>query len=390
MRSFIFFCALVLSFEVLAQSQPVRSLDFTIHQEYTSTRALGMGNAFTAVADDHSSIFYNPATLAFRTQGHLRLFARAGTNPESLTLFEDINKVGKLPEGDQPQAFADLITSKYGQHYYYRLPTVGAVLARPNWGIALLPMDLSFDATIHRQVGPMINVNLYEDSTLAFSYARKLKWLNKKHELSWGTTVKAIHRVHLGEAISAGQLADGSEIFDTSHANEGLTADLDIGTYWKPPVPQRGLFKFLNYMQPSFAVVGRNLVDYGFKTNFHIIDKNSGEPAKLQRRLDVGSKWDLPNVWVFDPKIGIDVRDIMHDNWTWKKGVHAGAELYWKMYDWWKGHWSVGLNQGYWTAGFGARLGFFQLDLCSFGEEVGTASTPTESRRYMAELALDF
>ena len=42
-----------------ASATPVKSLDFSIHEEYVSTRALGMGNAFTAGADDFSALFYN-------------------------------------------------------------------------------------------------------------------------------------------------------------------------------------------------------------------------------------------------------------------------------------------------------------------------------------------
>ncbi|MGE0529261.1 MAG: hypothetical protein AB7G93_17855 [Bdellovibrionales bacterium] len=390
MRLVLIFGWLLGSTHAYAQSEPIKSLDFTIHQEYTSTRALGMGNAFTAVVDDHSAIFYNPAKLAFRQDGHLRMFIRAGATPESLKLFDEVEEVGAKPEAEQPQAYTDLITSHYGDHFYYRVPTVGGLWARPNWGIAFIPVDLSLDASVHRQIGPMLNVNIYADSTLALSYAKKLKWFSKRHQLSWGTTVKAIHRIHVGEAVSAGQLADNSDVFDTSHANEGLTFDLDLGTYWKPPVPQRGFFRFLNYMQPSFALVGRNLVDYGFTTNFHFIDEVSGKPPKLQRRMDFGMMLDLPNVWVFDPHMAFDIRDVFHENWTFKKGMHAGIELYWKMFNWWKGHWSAGMNQGYWTAGFGARLAWFQLDLATFGEEVGTESTPQESRRYMVEMALDF
>lgn len=368
-----------------SHAQSVKSLDFTIHQEYTSTRALGMGNAFTAVADDHSGMFYNPAMLAWRKDGHLRMFVRGGSNPESLELFDEIDAVGQKPEEQQAQGYTDLLVSHYGDHFFYRVPTIGAVWARPGWGIAFIPADLSLDAAVHRQVGPMLNINLYLDSTLALSYAKKLKWFSKRHQVSWGATAKAIHRVHVGEAISAGQLAQGQDVFDASQANEGLTGDLDLAWFWKPPAPG-----FLRHMAPSFALVGRNLIDYGFTQNFHLIDEKSGEPPKLQRRFDIGSNWDLPNIWVFDPHFAIDMRDIGHENWTYKKGFHAGFEMYWKMFNWWKGHWSAGINQMYWTAGFGARLAWFQLDIASFGEEVGTESAPKESRRYMLELALDF
>ncbi len=377
-------CLLVLTFvPTLGHTQQVKSLDFTIHQEYTSTRALGMGRAFTAVADDHSAMFYNPATLAWRKDGQLRMFLRGGTSPESLELFDEIDEASNAD--NETQAYSDLIVSHYGDHFYYRVPTIGAVWVRPGWGIALIPADLSLDMSVHRQVGPMVNVNMYLDTTLAFSYAKKLKWLNKRHQLSAGATIKSMHRIHVGEAISAAQFANGQDVFDTSHANEGLTGDLDLGFWWKPPAP--GILK---YFEPSFALVGRNLVDYGFKQNFHFIDENSGEPPKLQRRFDVGSKWDLPDFWVFDPHFALDVRDIGHENWTPEKGSHVGLELYWKMFNWWKGHWSVGMNQMYWTAGFGARLAWFQLDLATFGEEVGTQSAKSESRRYMLEMALDF
>lgn len=377
MRWTILAVTVLWTFTSAAEDTDVKALDFTIHQEYTSTRALGMGNAFTAVADDHSGLFYNPAALAFRQDGQLRMFVRAGTTPESVDLINEIKDVSKKPESEQAQAYSDLITSHYGDHFYYRVPTIGGVWVRPNWGIALIPADLSLDVAVHRQLGPTLAVNLYEDSTLAFGYARKVKWLPKRHQLSVGATAKSIYRIHVAQSISSLQLADNSDVFDTSHAGEGLTFDLDLGFMWK-----LGSY--------TLALVGRNLVDYGFKQNFHFIDKNSGEPAHLQRRIDVGTRYDLPKVWVFEPKVAFDVRDILHDNWTVWKGVHAGFEAYWRMYNWWKGHWSVGMNQRYWTAGFGARLAWFQMDLCSFGEDVGSPSSPKESRRYMAELALDF
>ncbi len=373
-----------------AHGVPVKSLDFTIHEEYTSTRALGMGNAFVAVADDHSGLFYNPSMLAMREDGHLRMFVRGGTDSKSPGLFKEIKKAGSdakaLPEDQKATPYVNLIQSHYGDNFYYRIPTVGMVWARPGWGFTFIPADLSLDIGVHRQIGPMLNINMYLDSTLGFGYAKKTNWFGNNNETSWGMLLKAVHRVYVGQALSAGAMADGKSVFDTRDANEGLTGDVDVGTTWKIPVNHG----FFHYLQPTFAIVGRNLVDYGFKTNFHFIDKHSSEPPKLGRRFDFGTKFDLPKFWVFDPHLAFDIRNVGHPNWTWKKGSHAGMELYWKMFNWWKGHWAMGMNEGYWTAGFGARLAWFHLDLVSFGEEVGTKSQPQESRRYMMEMALDF
>lgn len=385
---FIHYLLLAIAFSFVAgnQAHAVKSLDFTIHQEYVSTRALGMGNAFAAVADDHSALFYNPAALARREDGHLRMFLRGAIDAEYLNLIDDIESAdGAATEDEEIDQYTDLIVKNYGNHYHSRVPTLGAMWVRPNWGIAIIPADLSIDIGVHQQVGPMLNVNAYLDTTFAYGYARDTRWLPKTHRLSVGAVLKAIHRVHVGEAISAVQLATDTEVFNTSNANEGMTLDVDIGFLYDPPVSG-----FLEYIKPSFALVVRNAIDHGFQWNFNLIDENSGQPPNLERRIDIGSKFDVPNFWVFDPKIAIDIRDMLHPNWSYMKGFHAGAELYWTMFNWWKGHWSVGINQGYWTAGFGARLAWFQLDLATYGEEVGTSETQKESRRYMLEMSLDF
>lgn len=372
----------------LDQAQAVKALDFTIHQEYTSTRALGMGNAFTAVVDDHSALFYNPAALARREDGQLRLFLRAGIDGDYLDLIDDIDKAEKEP--DEIQAINDLIQKNYGNHFYSRIPTLGMMWVRPKWGVAIIPADLSMDLVAHQALGPALHLNAYLDTTIAFGYARDTKWFGKD-KFSIGATVKAIHRVYASKVLLASELATDSEIFDESDAEEGMTVDADIGTLYTPRISKRGFFSFLRHVQPTFAFVARNVFDYGFPVNFNVINEEDGdEPTKLQRRFDLGSKWDLPNFWVFDPHLGLDIRDMGHPNWTLEKGLHAGLEFSWKVFSWWKGHWSVGMNQGYWTAGFGACLGWFQLDLASFGEEVGTSDEKRESRRYMVELSLDF
>lgn len=368
-----------------------QNLEFSIHQDHVSARALSMGNAFTAVVDDDSTLFYNPAALARRTEGNVRAYLGAGIDSEYMKFINDIKTATKKPtESEKIDALTDLIESNYGHSYYSRVPVLGLSWMRPKWGISFIPADLSIDLGIHQQVGPMVNVDAYLDSKLAFGLAKDIKKIGKDQRLSIGATVKIVNRVHYSDSLIAAELAGDSKVFDINDANEGMTIDGDIGTLYTPSVPEKGFFKFLKYMKPTVAVVVRNVLDYGYKMNLHLVGDKTGTPPKSERRYDLGTKWDLPAFWVFDPHLALDIRDMGHTNWTLRKGFHLGAELGWKMYNWWKGTWGFGINQGYWTMGVGARFAWFKADLASWGEEVGTSSFPQQSRRYMLELSLDF
>ena len=85
-RHFIFLVLIFIADHAFAG----RGLEFAIHQPYISTRAIGMGNAFAAVADDSSAIFYNPAALAFRTKGELNMFIRAEADVKTQGLMKDM------------------------------------------------------------------------------------------------------------------------------------------------------------------------------------------------------------------------------------------------------------------------------------------------------------
>ena len=379
MLKFSAFLAILLT-NVLAFAQ---APDYSIHQDYISTRALGMGNAFIAVADDHNGLFYNPASLALRKKGRIHTFLRGGIDADYLTFADDLDAA----DGDATATGA-VLDQYAGDHLYARAPTLGAVWVRPRWGIGFIPVDLSTEITPNRTAGTTLSVNAYLDTTLAYGYGRFVNWGKLKKQLAIGGTIKAIHRAYYSDVITAGSLATGDEVFDLNKAAEGMTIDLDIGALYIPKIKSKWMKK---YFKPSFAAVLRNVGDYGFPMQFEVFnDENPSEPPDLQRRLDLGAKFDLYKLWVFDPKFAVDIKDIGHDNWNELKGFHAGVELFWKMYNWWKGHWSVGVNQGYWTAGFGAKLGFFQLELASWGEEMGAGSEREESRRYILEMSLDF
>jgi len=386
-RQMISFLLLLFSSGFAQAASSGEALDFTIHQHYVHTRALGMGNAFTAVADDYAAMFYNPAGLARLRQWQMNFELRGMIDKDVVGLQKDIDEASKSNDANQINA---LLSEKFGQHYSSRVPTVGAFWVWPRWGLAFIPVDLNLELEVHQTVGPSAQVVANQDSTLAASYARNTKWF-KGYQTSWGVTTKAIYRGHYNRSLSAVELALDSDVINLKDADEGFTADADLG-FLITPDTKSGFWSSapFRFAKPTFGATVRNVFDYGFSTNFNLYHKESGEPPRLQRRLDLGTSFELPDWWVFRSRFAFDVRDIGHTQWTFMKGLHAGVEFNWKLFGWWQGGWRAGLNQGYVTAGFTGKLGVFQLDLATYGEEVGSSETRKENRRYMAKFSLDF
>ncbi len=359
-------------------------VNHAIHQDYMSIRAAGMGNAFTAVSDDYSTMFYNPAGLASLKNGTINMFIMGGISGSFLELSNDVKNVGGATETQKNANMSALIQSKYDSDYFSRVG-LGAIWARPRWAVAIIPLDFELNMSIHQGVGPTVNVEGNQTTTIAYAYGRHVKW-HEKHEWSWGATVKGMYRGFVAKNISATELAGNPEFFKGSDAKEGLGIDADISLMFEPKY-EKG---FMSFAAPTFVMAIRNLADLGFKQNMHFFNKESTEPPEAGRRLDFGSKWQLPSWKIFTVRGMVDVRDIGHKYWNYMKGLHVGAEFEWNISRWWRGGWRLGLNQGYWTAGFTGKILTFMLDLATWGEEVGTLENTTENRRYMFNASLDF
>ncbi|MBK7961582.1 MAG: hypothetical protein IPK04_10540 [Bdellovibrionales bacterium] len=67
----------------------------TIHHQYVSPRALGMGNAFVAVANDYNALFYNPAGLARLENGEVNLSMDFGATDSFSAFAKDVSNAAK-------------------------------------------------------------------------------------------------------------------------------------------------------------------------------------------------------------------------------------------------------------------------------------------------------
>ena len=384
-----------------AHADMVESVSTTIHHSYQSHRALGMGDAFVAVADDYSSMFYNPAGLARRESGQVNLSLGLEGTPGAKDFYDEYKDIEDSNQTDQQkqQAYLELIERHYGDVYSVRLTPVEGVWVRPKWGIAFIPADVSIEIQNHKTVGPSMYTTVYADTTLALSYGDDIRAVDHGR-LSWGVTGKFVNRGFYSKILSAVDLAASDEIVKKEDMLEGYTIDADLGLLWTPEVPATGFLSFFQYLRPTFGAVVRNIAETGFNNSLKLIKKDEdstvdekkiyGTPEKNYRVLDVGSRFEFPRAWIFGGRFVLDVRDMGHPSWSLVKGSHAGVEFDWTVYSWWKGHYRGGFSEGFWTAGVSAELGIFNLDLVSYANNVGTVNTPIESRVYATRLNLDF
>ncbi len=375
-------CFIVLPLQAFARE----AVNFSLHQQYVSPRAAGMGNAFAAVADSYDALFYNPAGLATLKEGQIHLYLKGGVDPKVLDFIDEIGTATDA-ETDKEQEIAAVIQNNYGKVYGLRAPSLGGIYARPGWGMAFIPADLTLDLGLNQLTGPAINLFAVQDTTLAFGLAKEVP-IGGADKLYLGATAKGIYRMNVDKLVTALDIAVDEDFIDVDMAKEGFTVDFDVGVLYMPEL--KGAF--WEFAQPSLALVVRNLLDYGYLSNFNLYSDETGDdPESLGRRVDIGTSLRLPDWWVFSSRLALDLRDIGHEHYSFAKGFHVGAEFNWKLARWFQGGWRVGMSQGfggdYMTAGFTGRLAAFQLDLATYADEYGAGSVKKAPRKYMVSLA---
>ena len=220
---------------VLALSQTTfaaESLTTKVHNQYQSLRAMGMGNAFTTVADDYSALMYNPATLAKKKRGEIQFtLAGAGVSKNTTTIMKDISDADKNAVGDTAKATAisNVLDQYYGKPLGARVEALEIFWVRPNWGFAILPLDLTLDMSVNRQLGPSLDLNIKKDTTLAYGYGKDIT-----PTISGGILVKAIHRDSVEQTVSALELATNSNVLSKERFKEGINVDGEVGFLWTP------------------------------------------------------------------------------------------------------------------------------------------------------------
>lgn len=385
--NFIFF--LILS--AFPAAHATEGLFTSIHHQYQSPRALGMGDAFVAVANDYSALFYNPAGLARLEEGQINLSVDVAVSSSFMAFQKDVDAISKIQDEDEKTlAYINLLQKNYGKPYSIRTGLFHGIMSFPGWGFGILPADFTLDMSVHNQAAPALSARAYLDSTVAFGIGRDVRNEKIAGRLSWGLTTKFVNRGFFSKDVNALDLVADSNVVRKEDLREGYTIDADLGLLYTPYIPSDGLFSAFQLARPTFGAVIRNVAETGFGQSLGLLNKDSTEaPEKLHRVLDVGTRWEYPAMWIFSGRGSMDLRDIMHPNFSLRKGFHLGFEFDWSMASWWKGQYRLGVNQGYPTLGASALFTVLRLDLVTYGEDIGSYDNPKENRVYLIKCNID-
>lgn len=347
-----YFYLIVLSVGLSVSASAARVTEFN-----TSVRALGMGNAFTAVASDLNALFYNPAGIArSQTFNWHVLDVKAGAS--GLSAYQSIQNA------QNSSNFANQIESLYGQAVWLGGGAATGV-SSPLFAAAVY-QSVDVEMSVDNPAYPMVNVNGVSDFGYAVGAALPFSPFAQA-----GMGVKWIRRMGANRSFGASDVGtlSPSTILDQLK-NQGVGYGLDLGLNFQIPGPMaRGLF----------GIAWKNIGVTSFAA-----DPSTGiSPPSEPDNLTVGTavEFSLPLVKITP---AIDFTNLNRGDIQLTEKVNFGVEIGLPLIDI-----RGGFHQGYYTLGAGFEFGLFHLDLATYGTELGEYAGQKEDRRYLVQLSVD-
>ena len=333
-----------------------------------SIRARGMGNAFTAAANDEMLLFYNPAALR---SVYYNMYEVVGFNT---TTNENTINLGKSSSG------FSTIGSLAGKKIYneVNLGLLSHVNSRFGWSFFSNGL---VDIQVRNPIIPYLETKAYVQTGLAGGMA----WSFLDFQLDLGLGVKLVQRSGIDTKL---------HIFD-----EGIiefTEDQKTTKLQKKFVskaafaPDAGLiYHFDSYhnMEPKVAFSLQNIGGLDFE--------GAGK-VPMTMNIGVSTESEFNGL---DMILAADYRDLADSQEMISKGnimternIKIGVEFGWKKL--FNGHHLISLRAGrngpYNSVGWSLNLFGFKVDFAKYSEEIGGYAGELEDKRTSLQVSLIF
>lgn len=335
-------------------------------QLYRSGTFLGRGQAGLADPRDEDALFFNPANLNHKSRPES--FKAVVLSP--LVIFSDTaNQLSNVGNDDTKklEALRDLV----GKPAFVGFSNFTGALFKDT-GIGLVN---SASANFYVYKNPensgveSLNLNAKTDNGLTAGYSPTIP----VDGLQVGVTAKLIKRTVYLADISIADVTAVKEFKPARYSNNGVGLGFDLGSIYKlADVP----------LKPQVGLTLQNLGD----TSFSQAKKTGPHVTAMPQTLNAGVGI-FPELGVGKSSVFVDFRDLLNrEESNVFKRFHLGGEF---IYAATVGA-TIGINQGFPSAGILLTTHYFSADVGTYGEEVGVRIGERSSRRYYFRLMSTF
>lgn len=358
---------LIIALMVMVSAVPSDAAEMT--SLYRGVRPLGMGDAFTALANDENAVFYNPAGLGHVDEWRVNILnPKMEIGQSTLDFYSDASN---LKSGDTVGA-TNLLRKYVGKHLYANV-SVYPNFTKKNFSVGGFGGG-SLNAEVNTPTYPTMTADMSMTGGATLGLARQ--WMEDR--VSLGVSAKYLVRQRAIKTFTPIDFASSNTSYDFSkNAVNGSGVGIDLG----------GVYSFPNMpdWKPRVGAALQNIgdVDFGKVTN---AGKNVDNKAFMS--LNVGGAVTR-KLWIMDTTFAADYRDLANNTSNdsdMAKRLHLGVEAKFPRLL----SLRAGINQGYPSFGVGISLWLVKFDYAYYSEEVGAYAGQREDARHVAQLSIGF
>ncbi|MBS1983480.1 MAG: hypothetical protein JST16_04850 [Bdellovibrionales bacterium] len=338
---------------------------------FRASRALAMGDAYTAYDVGYEAVYYNPAGVARRNKPEFKyidLEAEASqgalsTIKDSLTSFRNLSKIvtNLYQNPGNVQAVGFSLTPQF----LIRNFSIGFIARGYNEAYTPLA-DADVDFYAYSDLGAY--------AQFGFALFGGI--------IRIGAGMKAIDRAEINRTYTAAELASSTPSL-SSQWTEGTGIGGDVGALITLPTS----------LQPTLGIAVQDLGNTRLNEKRFVWTSPSastpGRPLDLRQRVNVGLAMSVKHARGVRTGLSAEMKDIANKNTKDYLGrFHAGMEVDFNKVLYLRG----GVNQGrYWTAGLGLHAGGMGLEVASYGDNVAfSEGERRDARFWVGRYVLEF
>lgn len=402
--------SLLMVMALVAALTPQVTWAVEIPGDFTAVRPIGMGDAYTGVANDESGIWTNPAGLGRVRKARSRSTFNitkvpniiGGGNGQSRNFYDAF-------KGAQEKSVEGVITQNStiaDKPFYVRGAAFPVTMfdAGRNAPMAIgLFTNTTVQALIPKETPDTAQVTAISDAGGVVSFS----WTNDANRFNIGMSLRPTLRYAFEDRIPSGDLIKRSAMQThlQSDSNKLSGNGIDFGMmytvadFWFPTVgfavrnvPTGCKAGYLNpYTEKLENVCGNvyrgSLGNTDALSTVDPTDVRAGISIipRLTNRINLRFAVDAHHI-----PLGTASQSLGLQGLDASKMVHAGGELFY-------GNplllpafcVRAGISQGFATGGFSVNMGVLALDFATYGVDVSSSSKPVEDRRFLGSLSMD-